>query len=424
MKTIFTFVCILFITSSFAQKFECESKTAAYQELFKAKKLSESFEIWNEVKKNCPKESEIVYTDGFNILQYKIDNATTDQEKTSLVRDKMKLYDQYNKNFPLTTADFEVNKAMILYDNKINAKEEIFTLLNNGFLTASKSITHANAIYLYFSLCYEKYKEGNKDYTADLIIEKYSLVNSMLSQLQITYSQKIQEYKTAQRGINALVKDVATCDNLAAYYEKNFSSNQDDSDWILSALNNLSGKCSAKPIFATMAEKLYTTKATPKSAYFMALASTKQRKFTEAIRYYEESAQLESNPLEKANIYYTLATGLASGDKSKSKEYLNKALTFDPKMGKAYLFLAQLYSSGNEECGKTDFEKKALMFLASQTATKAGVADTKLKVTADKMAADFTTKSLTQDEIKKAKMNGKSFTINCWINETITFPSK
>jgi tetratricopeptide (TPR) repeat protein len=169
---------------------------------------------------------------------------------------------------------------------------------------------------------------------------------------------------------------------------------------------------------------LYSVKVTPQSAYYMALAATKQKKFPEAIRYYEESAQLEPNPLEKANIYYTLATGLSSGDKSKSKEYLNNALTFDPKMGKAYLFLAQSYSNSKEECGKTDFEKKAVIYLAIQTVKKAGVADPKLKPTADKMEADFKSQSLTQEEIKKSKMNGKSLTIGCWINETITFPSK
>lgn len=424
MKTIFSIVSILYITSGIAQNFECSSKTLAYQELYKAKKIGESFEIWSEVKKNCPKESETIYTDGFNILQYKIDNAVSVEEKTTLVRDKMKLYDQYNKNFPSTTADFEVNKAMVLYDNKIDAKDEIFNLLNNGFTNASKSITNANAIYLYFSLNYEKHKEGNKNFSSELVVEKYTLTTYMLAQLQATNPQKIQEYKTAQRGISALSKDIVTCDNLAAYYDKNYSLHQENPDWISTALTSLSDKCSTKPIFATMAEKLYSLKVTAQSSYYMALATTKQKKFSEAIRYYEESAQLEPNPLEKANIYYTLATGLASGDKSKSNEYLKKALTFDPKMGKAYLFLAKTYSYSAEECGKTDFEKKAVVYLAIQTVKKAGVADPKLKPTADKMVADFSSQSLTHDEIKKAKMNGKSLTIGCWINETITFPSK
>jgi tetratricopeptide (TPR) repeat protein len=424
MKTIFSFVGILFLMTVNAQKFDCSSKTTSYQELFKAKKLAESFEIWTEVKKNCPKESESLYTDGFKILQYKIDNATTEEEKTTLVRDKMELYDQYNKYFPLSTADYEVSKAMVLHDNKIQAKDEIFTLFNNGFTNAPKSISNAKAIYLYYSLCYEKYKEGNKNYSSDIIIEKYMLVNSMLTNLQDTRPEKSQEYRAALRAINNLSKDVTTCDNLGAYYEKNYQANIKNINWITTALTSLSEKCSALPIFATMAEKLYSTKATSQSAYFMALSYTKQKKFSAAIEYYNNSAQMQPNPLEKAAIYYTLATGLSSGDKSKSKEYINKALTYDPKMGKAYFYLAQIYSSSKEECGKTDFEKKSVIYLAIQTANKAGTVDSKLKPAANKMVENLTPHSLTKEEIKKAKMNGKSQTIGCWINETITFPSK
>ena len=99
-------------------------------------------------------------------------------------------------------------------------------------------------------------------------------------------------------------------------------------------------------------------------------------------------------------------------------------MTADPKLGKAYLFLAQLYGNSAKDCGATDFEKKAVYYLAMQTAQKAAIAERRLKPTSDKVAKDFEVLSLTADEISKAKMNGKSLTIGCWINETNTFPSK
>lgn len=423
MKAIFSLIGILCMTAINAQKFDCSSKIAAYTEYYKSKSIDSAFDTWSEVKKNCPKYSEQVYTDGLSILQYKIDNATAEQ-KEKLVRDVVALYDQYHLNFPEKTADYEVSKAMALHDNKIEAKEEIFNLLDSGFTKASASITNANAIYTYFSLCYEKYKAGDTKYTADLVLDKYTLTNYMLTKLQNSNADKADTYKTAQRGINAMAKELVNCDNLASYYEKNYNQNKDNTDWITTALTNLSAKCSSKPIFVTMAEKLYAVKSTSQSSYFMALANLRQRKFTEAIQFYNQAAELESNPQEKAKIYYTLATGLLANDMTKSKETLNKALQADPKLGRAYLFLAQLYSYAPEECGKTDFEKKAMYYLAVQTAKKAGVADPKLKPAADKMADDFSPKALTQSEINSAKLNGKSYTIECWINETITFPAK
>lgn len=423
MKAIIFILSIFFITNSNAQKFDCTSKTTEYQAFFKANKIAESYDVWNNVIKNCPKENEVVYTDGIQILQYKIDNAASAEEKEKLVRDVLKLYDQYNKNFPLSTPDFEVNKAMTLVSNKIDAKEEIFNLLDSGFAKASKNVTDVNAIYTYFSIYCERFNNGDKKITANSVLEKYTLVNSLLNELQASKPES-KEYKTAQRAIDNLIKDVATCENLEAFYAKNYSENQENTDWITSALLSLSGKCSNKPIFNTLAEKLYSLKVTAQSANFMALGNLKQRKFPEAIKFYYESAELQTNPIEKAKIYYTLATGLLANDLPKSKEYLNKAVASDPKMGKAYLFLAQLYANSANDCGKTDFEKKAVYYLAIQTAKKAAIAEPRLKPTSDKVAKDFEAKSVTAAEISKAKMNGKSLTIGCWINETITFPAK
>jgi hypothetical protein len=432
MKAIIFILGVMYLTNSNAQKFDCTSKMTEYQELFKAKKIGESFDTWSAVSKNCPKENEAVYTDGIEIIKYKIDNAASAEEKEKLVRDVLKLYDQYNKYFPLTTQDFEVNKAMTLVSNKIDAKEEIFTLLDRGFTKASNKVTAANAIFTYFSMYCEKFNNGDKSLTSNSVLEKYTLVNSLLNQLQAAKSdsndseqaKQNRDYKTAQTAINKLIKDLATCENLDAFYTKNYTDNQENGDWITSALLSLSGKCSAKPIFNTLAEKLYAMKVTAQSANFMALANLQQRKFPEAIKFYNESAELQTNPIEKAKIYYTLATGLLANDLPKSKEYLKKALSSDPKMGKAYLFLAQLYSNSANDCGKTDFEKKAVYYLAIQTAQKAGIAEPRLKPTADKAAKDYEAKSLTANEISKVKMNGKLVPIGCWINETITFPAK
>ena len=423
MKAIIFILGILFITNSNAQKADCSSKIAAYKELLQARKMSASFDAWSEVRKNCPKENEAIYTDGIQILQYKIDNAASDEEKEKLVRDVLKLYDQYNKNFPLLTPDFEVQKAMMLLNNKIEAKDEIFNLLDTGFAKASNTVTDANAIYTYFSMYCEKFNSGDKKITSNSVLEKYTLVNTLLTQLQAAMPAN-SDYKTAGNAINNLIKDLATCENLSDFYTKNYADNQENVDWITSSLMSLSGKCSTKPIFITLAEKLYTINATAQSANFMALANLKQRKFTEAIKFYNESAELQTNPLEKAKTYYTLATGLLANDLPKAKDNLNKAVTFDPKMGKAYLFLAQLYANSSNNCGKTDFEKKAVYYLAIQTVQKAGIVEPRLKPTSDKMAEDYNPKSISAAEISKAKMNGKSVIIGCWINETITFPPK
>ncbi len=424
MKAIFSIIGVLFFANINAQKFDCSSKIKEYQELFQTKKVTESFTTWTEVSKNCPKQSESVYTDGIEIQQFRIDNAASPEDKEKLVRELLKLYDQYNRNFPSSAADFEVKKALVLMDNNVGTNQEIYSLLDSSFAKNPKNLNDARAIYTYFNLYVEKYQAEKTKVTSDMVLDKYMVISALLTELETAKPEKETEYKTAARGVRSLVKELATCDNLSTYYEKNFEANKENAEWLTAALSNLTIKCGGEPIYNAIAEANYKLKPTSKSAYYMAVTCIKQRRLPEAIQYFTEAEALETDPLEKAKLDYSLATGLLSKEKEKSKALLVKAYTLDPKMGKAYLFLAEQYSNSAEECGKTDFEKKAVYYLAEETLKKAVVAEPRLKPTADRMIERFASKKLTDKDISDKKMNGKSITIGCWINETISFPKK
>ena len=423
MKAIVSISIALIFMNSNAQKFDCSSKIKEYQDLLNSNKIAEAYYDWNEVLKNCPKENEALYADGITIIEYKIDNATAPEEKEKLVREELSLYDQYYKNFPASIQNYEIQKAMALYNHKVEAKEEILDLLTKGFAHAPDKITDANVFYTYFSLYYAKAKEDSQNYTSDMVLDKYMQINTLINNLLGANPAKISDLRSAQRGIHALAKDISTCEILASYYEKRFETFKENSDWLTTALTNFTVKCSGQPIYSAMAETNYKLKASTKSANYLANACLKQRKFPEAIKYFTEAETLETNPSEKAKLNYSLATGLLSGDKIKAKELLLKAVSQDPKMGRAYLFLAELYSNSAEECGQTPFQKKAIYYLAQQTIRKAASAEPILRITAEKMIEALSNKSLTPSEISKEKINGKSIKIACWINETIYFPS-
>jgi hypothetical protein len=163
MKAFFSILTVLLVMNSHAQKYDCTLKTKEYQDLIKSNKIAESYDDWNDVRKNCPNENEAIYSDGITILEYKIDNVTAIEEKEKLVREEMSVYDQYYKNFPSSIPNYEAQKAMALYNHKIEANNEIVELLNSTFTKSPKSITEANVFYTYFSLYYAKYKEDSKN---------------------------------------------------------------------------------------------------------------------------------------------------------------------------------------------------------------------------------------------------------------------
>jgi hypothetical protein len=424
MRVILLIIVIIFSLNSNAQKIDCSLQTKEYQEFLKVKNYSDAFSPWEFVKDKCPSQSKEIYTDGIKIIQYKIDNAATPEEKEKLVRDLLSLYNKYNKNFPETTQDYEVYKGLALLENNIDAKDEMFQYFDNGFSKALDKVTSANAIFNYFKLLIEKNQNGDKSVSSDKIIEKYSLLSNKINNLFTKNPEERESYIAARKGVNSLANEFLNCDNLTSYYEKRLPQNQENEVWLQASLNTLSDKCSATPIFLAMAERYYALKVSSQSSSYLAIASLKNRKFDEAKKHYIESAELESDLTEKATKYYTLATGLFSGDKVKAKEFLLKSLEFNPKLGKAYLFLAQLYSSSASDCGKTPFEKKAVHYLAQQTVKKAAIADERLKANVDIFIKNSSKESLSPKDISDAKMNGKSMTIGCWINEEITFSTK
>ena len=145
---------MLVTNTSIAQKIDCSLKIKDYKEFVDVLDFEKAFTSWEIAKNNCPKHSEELYIDGQKIIQNRIDNTSTPVEKEKLVRLAMKTLDQYNKFFPLTTQDFEINKAILLINNNIDSSDEIVTLLNNGFKNAPDKVKDANAIFTYFKFIF------------------------------------------------------------------------------------------------------------------------------------------------------------------------------------------------------------------------------------------------------------------------------
>ena len=421
MKKIFFFLAIFSFFFSNAQKEDCSAYVSEYKGLLDEGKVNEAYLPWTTVKKNCPKLNEELYLDGFKILQYKVDNLQG-EEKDKAVEEILSLHDAFYKNFPEKNQEIELNKALVLIKNSVENKNKIYNWLDVAFSKYPNKIEDVQAFFNYFSLSYDKFSEAEKTITADKLIERYILLSGLLDKLEISNPEKQQDYAAAQKGINGLASNVMTCDNLTNYFSKELSKNNDNVDWLSSSLSTLQKKCSGSPLFKTMAERFYKLNENNVSAKYMAIASLKDRDFDNAKKYYIKSAELENNPIEKAKIYYTLAASLHSDEPQKAKEYLKKSIDFDPKNGRTYLYLAQLYVNNVSQCSMNDFEKKVVYYLAIKTAQKAQEAEPILKSYVTRFNAENGKKALTDNDIKDGKLSGKSIKLGCWINETIVLP--
>jgi len=154
------------------------------------------------------------------------------------------------------------------------------------------------------------------------------------------------------------------------------------------------------------------------------LLNDKRGSSKEALKYYEESIILEEDNYKKAKILMKIANKFkANGRKSSARNYANKALGYQPSLGRAYLLIASLYAESANQCGDSQFNKRAVYWLAEKTARKAGKVDASLKKIVTQTINSYGGRAPSKTDIFTEGNEGTTISFNCWIKRSIKVPS-
>jgi len=225
--------------------------------------------------------------------------------------------------------------------------------------------------------------------------------------------------------LDAIIAKEATCENLIPLYQRNFEANKGDVLWLKRAASRMDSKeCSDDPLFVTLVEALHALQPSADSAYYLGLLNDKRSNEQEALKYYEESISLETDDYKKAKILLKIANKFKdAGRRSSARSYANKALSFQPSLGRAHLLIATLYADSANDCGDTQFNKRAVYWLAAQSARKAGQVDASLKSIANRTVESYEGRAPSKTDIFTEGNQGAVIKFDCWINSSITVPS-
>jgi len=453
MKTLWAFFIGVLSLTATAQVVtpKCEDSFKVFEGTFLKKEYNDAYVLLKDLRKRCPKVNEGLYKYGEVILNYQIEVANLPEEKKPFIEDLIALYNEQSANYPAGGA--EVKKVLLQLDNNLIAKPEAYKALNTAFAKNKKSFTDYNSLLTYFNLFLEEYKAG-KGISDDQYFEKYGEITSQVLYAQAEIQKekdallKKQETSTmtdaerqfiadAEPNIDALEsvgdvirnqsKDYVSCEKLEAFYDKNYEANKADSAWLGAMVTALyDKKCYKSALLKKGALALHQMKPSGETAHRLGMISLRKKgEIKEGVKYLEEAASFETTPARKAKIYFEIANAAKNTDKATAKNYILKTVELNPKAGDAYLLLAELYTtvSANDDCKLTDFDRKALSFLAIDTAKKAEIADPKYKSTVAAAVKRYSKNLPTKEEAKVLnKKKGSTITVGCWINETITLP--
>ena len=457
MKKLFGFILLLMISlNSFSQANEEDiNALSIFSEYVKAKNYDAAFEPWMELRLRSPKFNSAIYVYGERILKHKIKNSQSD-EKVNFINDLLKLWEEKREHFPQKTplGDILAKSAQLEFDYKEELGltiSEIYASFDIAYNEDLTSFNNPKNLYTYFKLLVQLYDNNLK--SAEDLFTKYDEISEKVekeaknytnkvnkfisnSEEEITLSTKDQRrvksynsflkaYDQITKGMEKDLGDRGNCDNLIPLYENNFESNQNDGKWLSRAMNRLYGKeCDDSQLFVKIVQKKNELEPNASTAYYLGTIKDKQGNSSEALMFYNQAIELETDSYEKAKILFRIATNFRkNGLYSKARSYYMQALGFNPSMGRSYLAIAQMYASSAKNCGNDNFSQRAVYWLASREAMKASRVDGTLRSAAIKSSKNYEAKAPQKSEIFSSGREGEVIKISCWINRSVKVPN-
>jgi hypothetical protein len=437
--------------SANAQDFKCKDNFKALEVSVKAKEYTMATSTLKGMLENCPKYDAKLYTLGETVAVYNLETSRTEADTKTLSDNLIALYDGWEKNFPGTGG--VQKKALFLHEKQLATDDEVLKMLDAAFTARKASFTDYNSLELYYNLYLAQYVAGKKGITEDQFVQKFGdMVGQTVAaksqwqdnraalltkkQTQALTDDETQYLADAPLNISALEAvsenmvnqslKHAGCTKLDAYYTALYEKNKDNTAWLSGMVTVLStAKCNNSATLYTGAEALYAQKPDAYTALLLGNLTLKKNNVKQAATYFEKAAGFEADSLKKSEVYLTVANTYMSIDKAAAKANAIKAAAYNPKNGKPYLMLAEMYAAApsQKDCALNDFDKKAIYWLVIETTKKAQVADPKYKPTVEGLLKRYNGKTPTKQDAKAVgKRKGDAIALGCWINETVTVP--
>ena len=154
------------------------------------------------------------------------------------------------------------------------------------------------------------------------------------------------------------------CEGLEKIYKDKLAADPQNKDVYAKAFSLLMSQNCSSPFFFEVAEKYFALDPSAQTAIIIAKAFEKQGDHRKAINYLTAATQNESNAVEKAKLFVEVAgMELTANNAQTAANAAREASKYDPENGYAYIFLAQAYVVGAQNC-QDNFDRQTVYWLA------------------------------------------------------------
>lgn len=451
----------------------CFENYNTFGQLAQARQFAQAYDHWVIVYETCPKINETLYKFAPTVIEGKMDavdaqiqsaadaaqKEALEAEKAALIETLFAQYDKRMEYFPQSAAYVKAAVAQTKYElYGDEAALDVYSLFNEAMEMDPKQM-NASHFWSYFRVSvalnridslsladlfevYNKIDENVAVNTDALNVqiaelaeqEEAGMLDARNQRVLAARRSSLENYSKVKGNVSISLNSLLTsCDIIARVYnEETFEQNKDNEVWIRRAVRTLGAdyqtdsgtviNCRDNPLYFQLTEVLYEMNPSVEAARNMGRLALYREEYAKAVDYFKQAAEGELDPLLRSDDYTSMAQAqLAMGSGSSAKSSVQKAMADNPNNGRAQLILASAYASAAGTCGNDVFEKNAVYWAAISRAQRAKSLDPALASIVNRRVAQWT--SALPDKSLSFRLNhpeGSTYTIGCWINETIT----
>ena len=427
MKNLIALFFGLLCMSSFAEEvivaskfgedsIQCVRNRSIYREFVKQKNYDDAIQPWSWAYTNCPQSSKNIFVDGAKIFKYRIKKAKSDKTlKIALADSLIALYDARIQFFGQEGYVLGLKGADLLryFPERL---DEAFNCLKTSVETKENK-SKATALFSYFKASVAKFE--NKSISKIEMIEVYAVVADYVDYNLRIDSKSNKYYVQASEKIENLFAPFATCEDLVAMFENKYSETPDDLILLKRIVKNLQEDCKDASLYYSAVSKLHVAEPSAFSAYNMGGLSVKNKKYSDAIKFYKQAIEISSSESDKSKYYLGLANAyFKAGKPSEARKNAYISLEKNPEWGKPLILIGDLYVASATDCSSNAFEAGMVYSAAIDKFIRAKNVDSSVSEIANKKIITYT-KYLptTEDAFFSDSKDGDSFRVGCWINE-------
>ncbi|HTN67903.1 MAG TPA: tetratricopeptide repeat protein [Dysgonamonadaceae bacterium] len=415
---------------------KCRMNLSLMSTAAKAENYKEAVKTWKSVYENCPASSRNIYIYGPRIFKSLYAEETDKAKKKEYFDLVMEMYDSRMKYF--SNVD---SKGTVLcfkaYDYQEMAGDDFdltvsYDMLKEAIEDMKAELYPSDAFGHFMNASLRLYKEDESK--KDQYISDYFRILDYMDEAKESYlannDSDNAEYITALKsGIeSAFVNSGAgDCNTLEGFYATKFDDNKDNEEFLNQAIASLSQTgCTKSDFYFKLSENLHRLNPSANSAIGLANRSLQNKDYDDALKYYEQAAELESDNKKSSDYMMTLAQVLSSQRKySQARAAAYDALKFNPNNGNAYILIAQMYASSSEGVF-SESEKRGLVFSAAvDKLLRAKSVDPNVASEANRLINQYSGYYMDKETAFMMGLDeGSAVQVPGWIGETTTVRTK